>query len=77
MVLQGICPPPCNKCIARLMRMVGVIVITDEDHVKECGRWSVSLSVKIDNIYEDCVIKCGGGKSLFCFQHLKSTKGSN
>jgi len=21
MVLQGICPPPCNKCIARLMRM--------------------------------------------------------
>ena len=39
--------------------MVGVIVITDEDHVNECGRWSVSLSVKIDNIYEDCVIKCG------------------
>ena len=57
--------------------MVGDIVITDEDHVNECGRWSVSLSVKIDNIYEDCVIKCGGGKSLFCFQHLKSTKGSN
>ena len=24
--------------------MVGVIVITDEDHVNECGRWSVSLS---------------------------------
>jgi len=21
MVLQGICPPPCNKCISRLMRM--------------------------------------------------------
>jgi len=21
MVLRGICPPPCNKCIARLMRM--------------------------------------------------------
>jgi len=27
MVLQGICPPPCNKCIARLMRMVRNIII--------------------------------------------------
>ena len=72
--------------------MVGVIVITDEDHVNECGRWSVSLSsqmrIVLSNIedgelhdqlrsYEDRVIECGGEKSLFCFQHLKSTKGSN